>query len=198
MEEVSYSELDHAFDNTPNLLPWDNYIYLLTPLPGSDYTFDGGWVIENIRHYLESTDSLASARLYTKRPPSLYGVNALRRFAKELEEGAFRGNHYIASHILWEHKKCMRDRFIYMMNNQSYDGVILNSFIARFDKIYRDAEVLKNMSLRANLTSDRSLPRRMSSQIKAICENDIEVLTEILPLLVELNAAREFIPERSL
>jgi hypothetical protein len=147
---------------------------------------------------LESTDSLASARLYTKRPPSLYGVNALRRFANELKEGVFKGNHYIASHILWEHKKCMKDRFIYMMNKQSYDGGKLNSFIARLDKIYRDAEVLKNMSLRANLTSDQSLLGRMSSQIKAICENDIEVLTEILPVLTELNAARDFIPERSL
>ncbi len=183
IEKASYSVLEYALENTPDVEDWASYVYLLKPVFSTDYAFDIEWITHNLHHYLTSTDSLPNMRLYAKRPSYIFGLDSLTKFANDLEMEVFKGNHYIPSHILWEHKQCMVNRVKYILSMQACLSDKVMPYVQRLNSIKRDAELLKNMSLRANLTADLKIEKEMAQLIRSIRDNDEEVLGELLNTL---------------
>ena len=84
------------------------------------YEFDLNLVLEQIRDYIESNNTSEKFRMLDAPEDGIYGIETYCYLIHCLLEQ--RNNFDLRLlHILWEHKKCMLNRLIYMENKGYLD-----------------------------------------------------------------------------
>ena len=150
--KIDYSDFKEAYMKikySPNhmakigLLKYDN---------NRRYEFDLNLVLEQIRDYIESNNTSEKFRMLDAPEDGIYGIETYCHLIHCLLEQ--RNNFDIRLfHILWEHKKCMLNRLIYMENKGCLDPY--ENLSVAYNKIEREVANLRLVMLRGILGSKK-------------------------------------------
>ena len=112
------------------------------------YEFDINLVSEQLRDYIESNNTSERFRILDMPEDDIYGVETYRCLIHYLLEKKDKYDFRLL-HILWEHKKCMLNRLIYMENEGYLDPC--EKLSIAYAKIEREIGSLRLVMLRVKL-----------------------------------------------
>lgn len=173
--EISSSLIEDAlneFDESTGFLKkWKDGIHLLKIDSEHNFQFDKINVFEQISEYLHSENSSERFRMYSSPTNNIFGISVYEKIQEYLslnEEGTADTKMF---HILYEHKKIMLERLNFMIKL----GTTLSPHhILSYEQLKKQALVLRNLCLRAQITKDTSIYNRMI-QILEIMKREEEV-----------------------
>ncbi|PWW03210.1 hypothetical protein DFQ01_107107 [Paenibacillus cellulosilyticus] len=145
------------------------------------YSINLDYVIESIQRYLFSKPT------YTMHLYKTIDVYGLDIYYKIITKNERIGNHpefemdVRIYHLLWEHKKLMKDRILYFMEN----GLVHQSSLAdACDELVNNVLIIRNMSMKYNVSKDIKLLQRINSKIASLALQETEMLKTLLSNLV--------------
>jgi len=168
---VTYEQIATAFENLAGTFVWSqtNTIYQLNDC---GINFDLKRTIQSLKDYHESTwfennsDEIIGIEVYSEVVN--YFINLLH--------GQTSSDIRIL-HFLWEHKKCMRARVRYLLDNGFLQSENLYSNILELEK---KLLVLRNLQLKYEITQDKGIIERIIAEITIIKQKEVEVFKLVL------------------
>ena len=146
--KIDYSDFKEAYmkiNYSPNHMA---KIGLLKYENNRHYEFDLDLVSEQLRDYIESNNTSEKFRMLDTPEDGIYGMETYHYLIHCLSEQ--RNNYDIRLlHILWEHKKCMLNRLIYMEDKGYLDPS--KKLSITYAKIEKEVANLRLVMLRATL-----------------------------------------------
>lgn len=170
--------LNQAFINSQGIYDYQQFVYLLSKRKGR---FD--FQLENVKRQIE--DYCASRNTfftpckyngYFKN--TILGLQVLKHLARDVSNKLL---DIRAFHLIWEHKKCMSRRIIFLGKQHGLANYRLYS--DRYNEIENQALVMRNLVLKYKLTNDERLLHKIISQIELLHENEKAILEDVLDSL---------------
>lgn len=180
---VSYSAFRDAFlskaDNLRQL--WNDRIYLFRYNDEAKYRFDIQAVIELIEDYLNSSNSDMRYR-YFHNPTNekVFGIkiyDSLIYYYQLLSADQVKYDARIPF-LLWEHKKCMKDRIDYLIKVEKYQN--LEYCYETYEKLETEAKTLLSIMLVYKYKKNSSYLSKIIDILQQIRTEEIEILKKML------------------
>ena len=146
--KLKFSDFKEAYmkiDYSPNHMA---KIGLLKYINNRHYEFDINLVSEQLQDYIESNNTSERFRMLYKPEDGIYGMKTYRYLIHCLLEQKNNPDIRLL-HILWEHKKCMLNRLIYMEDKGYLDP--FKELSTTYAKIEEEAANLRLVMLRVTL-----------------------------------------------
>ena len=147
------------------------------------YEFDMNLFLEQLRDYIESNNTSERFRMLDTPEDGIYGMEMYCYLIHCLLEQ--RNNFDIRLlHILWEHKKCMLNRLIYMENKGYLDPS--EDLSVAYNKIEREVANLRLVMLRVVLGSkkeketDTSSIKYVKTKLEKLAGEEKRILARVL------------------
>lgn len=137
------------------------------------FEFDKKAVRNSIYEYINSIQTdLRYAEINNPNKKYIFGLNIYDALINYYEKGA-KSKSVIPLHIIYEHKKLMLDRIMYMIDNQyiNYNQKIINDYL----KIIKEAYKCKLLFLKYSYSDTESAYKKLEK-----CINEIKILDKNL------------------
>lgn len=142
------------------------------------YNFDLKRVYNNMLDYLHSCNTTCNAEV-NEKDSKIYGINVYTKLYNELK-----GNtEYLDLRwfrILWEHKKCMKERISLL---KSYGVKIVREVEKEYSRIVDNHEILFRMAIKYTITRDVKL---LTSICDSLLKNKVEEEELLYDIVAEL------------
>lgn len=180
---VNYSAFQDAFlskaDNQRQL--WNDRIYLFRYNDAVKYRFDRQAVIELTEDYLNSSNTDARYRYYhNPTNEKVFGIkiyDSLINYYQLLTAGQVEYDVRIPF-LLWEHKKCMKDRLDYLIKVENYQN--LDDCYEAYKKLETEAKTLLSIMLVYKYKKNSSYLSKIIAILQQIRAEEIEILKKML------------------
>ncbi len=183
---ISYRAFQDAFLSKADDLRqlWNDRIFLFQYNPEAKYYFDIQVVIELISEYLDSGNSDMRYRsFHNPTNKFVFGIkiyDSLIEYYQLLSAEQVKYDARIPF-LLWEHKKCMRDRINYLIEIEKYQN--LDNCLKAYKKIENDAKTLLSIMLVYKYKKNSSYLTKIISILRQIRAEEVVILKKLLSKL---------------
>jgi hypothetical protein len=158
-----------------------NRINLYKMKQSFNYEFDKRSLLEELHDYLNSTCSNIKFSLPRDHSDCIFGMDVYCYILDifQLHNDSIKDLKFL--HLLWEHKKCMQSRVVYMINNN-----IINSgdfLVEMFSEIESIALCVKNLQIKLKISNDLIICDKIVQNLKLLYDKEklaIETLIRTL------------------
>jgi hypothetical protein len=179
---LSYLEFKNAF-HTESDHRWQNYVYLLKFNDDFSPEFDVKLVSLLLSDYLNARNTSEMFRMYKKPLDACFGLDVYSSIQTYIElvadEIIIPDNR--AFHLLYEHKKCMHSRLVYM-EEQGYIDPFIN-YASDYAKVVDEAQIIRMKMIKYIFTQNKNNLSVMNERLVRLKTMEVEVLSSLLQYL---------------
>lgn len=174
--EISYEDFENVSNYSEKFPFWILYTY---SQDYSSYQLNIPYLKRMLKEYLDGTDSSMSTVHIVNHIQSNYGMRVYDAFLTEKGiTGLFEDLR--VSQLLFEHKKCMKDRIEYLIHRGCLPEWTLQ-LSEKMKLIYTTAQTLRNLIVKSNITA---IPN-MREQGRELLSRMKELEEELYPILID-------------
>ncbi|HEY0828013.1 MAG TPA: hypothetical protein VGE40_07960 [Bacilli bacterium] len=180
---MPFSELDASFNGVEMIKDELNYIHLFRFNSNGQYDFDINLVIGLLQDFLQARNTSEHFSLFKNPNKQAYGMDVYRCII-EYFENLTAGNitcDVRPFHILWEHKKCMMAKLIYMENR--YQSNDLQLIRQSYEEIEKASLVIRNVIIKYYATRNEKLILNNIEAIHKLMNRERELFSQLVDLL---------------
>ena len=182
--KVKMEEVEKAFINAPKQETF------LLKLNNFRTKFDYNLVVESLYDYVYSQNTSSRVRALeefgkTKRTYGIKTMELLNIRLKEIIETGYDNRYHFDLRIfrlLWEHKKIMYDRFVYM--NEIQAAKISEAILCDYKEVVDGYKVLFALAKKVYITKETDSMPKMIEKIENLITKEKEVLESVLTLFI--------------
>jgi hypothetical protein len=183
--EMNFSDFSIAFEHNnfdKDLYFWSDTLYFLKKNEKTEYALNFRLIYQSLSDYLFSRNSSEHYLRYCGSIETfVYGISTydivIEYFNLLLDDQARFFDIRITS-FLWEHKKCMKSRFEYIIHNFNYE--CFNSPYLKYAELEKESKIIHNLMIKLRLTKDKKIITRIISVLNSMRQEELEVLNLLL------------------
>lgn len=191
--ETSFNELEQAFHSIDHYLKnhtiFDQYNYFFTPMPRFSYSLNIRLIYEQLGEYLRSESSNNDQnRFFTPdRDPYAYGIACydylIEHFLilKNNPESLVRANPPRQLHLLWEHKKMLKNRVAYLQNENKLP--LDESLLLGFLELEELAHQSRNLYAEHIVKGIPHIHDRIKQNLEDMRDRELELIPQLMKQL---------------
>lgn len=182
--KVSYDDFRTAFlhnDADKKKQYWTDRIYMFKFDDTANYNFDVQCIIDLTEDYLQSRNTgERDRRFHNPYDMTIFGIktyDCLITYYKMLLEHRLSFDVRIP-YLLWEHKKCMRERLDFMIHEKDYDN--LNGCFEEYIKLEEIAKTILNLMMKYNQRENPSYINKIIGYLQQLKKGEVTTLEDVL------------------
>lgn len=170
---ISFNELVSAYHNSPST----ESVYVVNfTCPDAGYTFNLDVVVEFLREYLYSLNSFNRFSFLNNPLDRVFGISVYKALIENMDSILM---DIRPLHLLWEHKKCMKERITFLYRKNIFNKAQYDYFYNEFEVIERNTLINRNKQIKYTITKNNNLLKSIKNTLIYI-ENKERILIEEL------------------
>lgn len=173
---------DEVIDGTNSSLEFDaNVMLTVYHFNPENYQFSITALYKSLRDYLEGV--IDNIEFYNfDSPDHVYDIHALTKLSNDTGLELFLNDIRIP-YLIKEHTQLMMDRIYYLKNSELFCTLDSADIFDMIDKLLMQTSAVLSLVIKYSMTDTKSLPEKISVQIKSIIKSQKECYSKILNLL---------------